>query len=138
MKARENMAKELNTPYPFASYKVLLAGKKIFYELEDLIVTADGTKQLNLAEIIKEFAKNIDFDKSNLAIRFWPKGKTNSIVVDPHHQFGQPVIDGTNINAQGIFSMYESSEPIEAIGILYDLTEKQVNDAINFYKTFAA
>lgn len=138
MKARASMAKELNTPYPFASHKVLLAGKKILYELEDLIVSADGTKQLNIAEIIRDFAKNIDFDKNNLALRFWPKGKTNSIVVDPHHQFGQPVINGTNINAEGIFSMYESSEPIEAIGILFDLTEKQVTDAINFYKSYAA
>ncbi len=138
MKARESMTRELNTPYPFASYKVLLAGKKILYELEDLIITADGSKQLNITEIIREFAKNIDFDKNNLAVRFWPKGKANSIVVDPHHQFGQPVINGTNINAEGIFSMYESSEPIEVIGILYDLTEKQVKDAINFYKSHAA
>lgn len=138
MKARESMAKDLKTPYPFASHKVLLAGSKILYELNDLIISADGSNQINLAEIIKEFAKNLDFDKNNLAIKFWPKGKKNSIVVDPHHQFGQPVISGTNVNAQGIFSMYESSEPIDAIGILYDLTEKQVWDAINFYKSYAA
>lgn len=138
MKARENMVKELKTPYPFASHKVLLAGKKILYELEDLIISADGSKQLNLSEIIKEFAKNLNFDKNNLANKFWPKGKNNSIVVDPHHQFGQPIINGTNINAEGIFSMYQSSEPIETIGILYDLTEKQVKDAINFYKSDAA
>jgi len=136
MKAHESMAKELNTPYPFASHKVLLAGKRILYELEELIISADGTKQINFAEIIKEFAKNLDFDKKNLAVKFWPKGKGNSVVVDPHHQFGQPIISGTNINAEGIFSMYESSEPVHAIAILYDLTEKQVLDAINFYKVF--
>lgn len=138
MKARESMVKELKTPYPFASHKVLLAGRNILYELEDLIISADGSNQINLNEIIKSFAKNIEFDKNNLAARFWPKGKTSSIVIDPHHQFGQPVINGTNINAEGIFSMYESSEPIEVIGILYDITEKQVLDAVNFYKRNAA
>jgi uncharacterized protein (DUF433 family) len=138
MKARASMAKELKTPYPFASHKVLLAGSKILYELEDLIISADGSKQINLNEIIRSFAKNIEFDKNNLAARFWPKGKSSSIVIDPHHQFGQPVINGTNINAEGIFSMYESSEPIEVIGILYDITEKQVLDAVNFYKSYAA
>ncbi len=138
MKARENMASELKTPYPFASHKVLLAGKKILYELKDLIISADGTKQINLTEIIRTFARKIDFDKNNLATKFWPKGKESSIVVDPHHQFGQPTINGTNINAEGIFSMYESKEPVETIGILYDLTEKQVWDAINFYKRHAA
>ncbi len=60
------------------------------------------------------------------------------MVVDPHHQFGQPILHGTNINAEVIFSMYESGEPVESIGILYDLTKKQVNDAIFFYKKSAA
>lgn len=138
MKARESMVKELNIPYPFASHKVLLAGRKILYQLEDLFISADGTKQINLSEIIKNFALNLDFDKNNLAMKYWPKGKNNSIVVDPQHQFGQPVINGTNINAEGIFSMYESSEPVEVIAILYDLTEKQVWDAVNFYKSYAA
>lgn len=138
MKARENMAKELKTPYPFASHKVLLAGSKILYELEDLIISADGSNQINLSEVIKSFAKNLDFDKNNLAIKFWPKGKNNSVVVDPHHQFGQPIINGTNVVVEGIFSMYQSSEPVETIGILYDLTEKQVWDAINYSKSIAA
>ncbi len=138
MKARNTMIKELNTPYPFASYKVLLSGKQIIYKIEDILISADGSKQINMAEIIMEFAKNIDFDKNNLAAKFWPKGKANSIVIDPHHQFGQPIISGTNINAQGIYSMYQSNEPIEAIGILFDLTEKQVNDAVLFYKKYAA
>lgn len=138
MKARESMVKELNIPYPFASHKVLLAGRKILYQLEDLFISADATKQINLSEIIKNFALNLDFDKNNLAMKYWPKGKNNSIVVDPQHQFGQPVINGTNINAEGIFSMYESSEPVEVIAILYDLTEKQVWDAVNFYKSYAA
>ena len=79
MKARASMAKELKTPYPFASHKVLFAGSKILYELEDLIISADGSKQINLNEIIRSFAKNIEFDKNNLASRFWPKGKSNSI-----------------------------------------------------------
>jgi uncharacterized protein (DUF433 family) len=48
------------------------------------------------------------------------------------------VLNGTNVNAEVVFSMYESGEPVEAIGILYDLTKKQVQDAISFYKKSAA
>lgn len=81
--------------------------------------------------------KKVDFRPDNLAERFYPAGKSNSIVVDPHHQFGQPVIKGTNVNTEVIFSMYQSGEPIKAIGILYDLTEKEVNDAVNFYRKAA-
>ena len=34
--------------------------------------------------------------------------------------------------------MYESGEPTEAISILYDISAKQVHDAISFYKKSAA
>lgn len=69
----------------------------------------------------------------------WGKlGKEHDIVVDPHHQFGQPVIQGTNINAATIFSMYQSGESVWTIGTLYDITEEQVNDAILFCKPKAA
>ncbi|MEJ7676896.1 MAG: DUF433 domain-containing protein [Segetibacter sp.] len=59
-------------------------------------------------------------------------------MVDPHHQFGQLVIQRTNINAATIFSMYQSGESTSTIVILYDITEEQVNDAILFGKPKAA
>lgn len=77
----------------------------------------------------------IEFNSNKVAERFWPAGKQSSIIVDPHHQFGQPVIEGTNINAELIFSMFESGEQVHAIEILYDITEKEIRDVIRFYKT---
>lgn len=138
LKSRTAIAKDLHIPYPFASAKLLSDGKKIWYEFKDSFVNADGTKQSDFVEFIRKFASKIEFNSHKIAEKFWPAGKTSEIIVDPHHQFGQPVLNGTNINAEVIFSMYESGEPIESIGILYDLTKKQVNDAISFYKKSAA
>ena len=138
LKSRTAMSKELNSPYPFASSKLLTDGKKIWYEFKDSIVKADGSRQTDFVEFIKKFASKIDFNSQKIAERFYPATKSSSIVVDPHHQFGQPTIDGTNINSEVIFSMYESGEPISAICILYDLTSKQINDAISFFKKPAA
>ena len=138
LKSRTAMSKELNSPYPFASSKLLTDGKKIWYEFKDSIVKADGSRQTDFVEFIKKFAGKIDFNSQKIAERFYPATKNSSIVVDPHHQFGQPTIDGTNINSEVIFSMHESGEPINAISILYDLTAKQVNDAITFHKKLAA
>ena len=99
---------------------------------------ADGTKQTDFVEFVRNFANKIEFNSNNVAEKFWPAGKGSDVIVNPRNQFGQPVLNGTNINAEVIFSMYESGEPIESIGILYDLTRKQVNDAISFYKKTAA
>jgi len=139
LQTHNHMSKELKTKYPFASYKLLVNKKQVLYEVDEKTwVHADKTNQIVIQKIIAEFSKKIDFSDQDLAKRFWPLGKTRSVVVDPHHQFGQPVINGTNINAATIFSMYQSGEPIAAIGILYDLTEEQVNDAIAFCKPKAA
>lgn len=138
LNARNYIAKDLGIDYPFASANLLTDGKRIWYEFKNDIINADGTQQTNFVNIIEEFAKKIDFTKNTkLAQRYWPAGRNNSIVVDPNHQFGQPTIKGTNINAEVIISMYKSGEPTEAIGILYDITRKEVNDAISFYKSAA-
>jgi uncharacterized protein (DUF433 family) len=136
-KSRTAISKDLNTAYPFANAKLLSDGNKIWYEFEDSIIKADGSKQITFAQIIRSFASKVEFDSNKIAERFWPAGKEKSIVVDPHHQFGQPVIVGTNVNTQTIFSMYESGEPVEAIGILYGLTQKQISDVLHFYKSVA-
>ncbi len=135
LEAHKQMSKELKTPYPFASHKLLVSKKEILYEVGgDTWVHADKSNQIVIHKLIKEFVKKIDFSSDTLACRFWPLGKEHSIVVDPRHQFGQPVIQGTNVNATSVFSMYESNEPKSTIAILYDLTEEQVNDAIAFCK----
>jgi uncharacterized protein (DUF433 family) len=139
LEAHEHIAKQLKTPYPFASAELLTEGKNVFYTLPDgTTMYANKSQQIVIKNAIETFCKKIDFSENKLAQRYWPMGKDHHIVVDPHHQFGQPVINGTNINAFVIHSMYESGEPINKIGILYDLTESQINDAVAFCKRKAA
>lgn len=138
LKARQSISAELKLDYPFASSQLLTDGKRIWYKFEEDIVNADGSCQTNFVKIIESFAKNVDFSETSLlAQKLWPFGRDKSIVVDPHHQFGQPVINGTNINAEVIYAMYKSGEPVEAIETLYELSAQEVNDAIEFYRVAA-
>jgi len=134
-KIRTQLTKELKTPYPFAIAGILTDGKKIWYEFQDSVVETDGTRQTNIAQIIHEFAKRIDFNSTDqLAVRFYPKGKDSSVVVDPQHKFGLPTIKGTNINTEVLFSMIESGESVRNLSTLYDLNESQLKDVINFHQ----
>ena len=72
-----------------------------------------------------------------LASRFWPLGKDFNIVCDPHRKFGQPIINGTNIQAEAVYRMYLANEPIDFIAALYETSKKNVQDAITFNKTAA-
>ena len=141
LSAHEILSKQYITHYPFASKFILESlrtdGRKILFEQKDgTIYSVDASKQFKLS-FIKDFFKNLDFDSDNLAIRFWPIGKDKAVVCDPHHQFGQPVICGTNINAETLYDLYKAGEPEWFIADLYNIEESKVNDAILFCKKAA-
>ncbi|MFH2095126.1 MAG: DUF433 domain-containing protein [Bacteroidota bacterium] len=141
LEAHKELSEKFDTMFPFASFKVIRNmfsdGSKIYFkDGEDVIYSMGSHRQLNLKFIV-DFFKNIDFGDDELAARFWPMGRENAIVVDPKHQFGQPVIDGTNITADALYSMNKAGDPPKYIAYLYEIEEKQVLDAIEFCKPAA-
>jgi len=140
LNAHKELSKTFNTPFPFAQKNVIenihTDGKKIFLSTNDGTITLDGSKQFNLA-FIKLFYKKLEFDNDLLASRYWPLGKGHKIVCDPHHKFGQPIVEGTNIQAEAIYRMYVAKEPMSFIADLYEISEDKVKDAVKFYKEAA-
>ena len=137
LQAHDILSKEYDTFYPFATKLILDSirtdGRKILFEQKDgTIHSIDASKQFKLG-FIREFFKNLDFDSNSLAIRFWPLGKEKSIVCDPHHQFGQPIIEGTNIQSEALYRMYLAKEPINFIASLYEVSPQSVKHAIEFH-----
>lgn len=139
LNAHEEMAMQLRTPYPFASAELLTDGKSILYSLEDgTTVKADKTHQITFKEIIKDFCKKIEFSNNKLAERYYPLGKQQQVIVDPNHQFGQPVIEDTNVLAETIYRMYTAGESNEFLARLYDIPLKNVEAAISLFNNRAA
>jgi len=138
VKSHEIIRQELNISFPFANSVILTDGKKIFYSTDgELIINADKSKQINFKAIIEQFCHKIDFDKDKLALRYWPLGKEKNIVVDPHHQLGQPTIKNTNILAETLYNMYTSGEKTAFISSLYDVSENDVKASVEFFKKAA-
>jgi uncharacterized protein (DUF433 family) len=125
----------LKNPYPFASAKVLTDGKSILFKMQDeTVVHANRSRQIALKEIIESFCKKIEFSSSDIADRFYPMGKDKHIIVDPHHQFGQPIIEHTNILAETIYDFYKAGESVSFLTKLYHLKEEDVKDAILLFE----
>lgn len=141
LRVHEILSDQFKTPYPFARKDVInhlwTDGKKVLFEQKDgSIFSLDVTKQFKLG-LIKDFFKNLDFGANSLATRLWPLGKEKSIVCDPHHQFGQPVISGTNIMAEVIAGMVKAGDNIDFVAKTYSLKTKEVKDAIEYARTAA-
>lgn len=135
LSVHKEMREMLDTPYPFASAKVLTDGKSILFKMEDeTIVHADRSRQIALKEIIESFCKKIEFSSSDMADRFYPIGKDKHIIVDPHHQFGQPIIEDTSILAETVYDFYKAGETVQFLIKLYNLSEVEVMDAIALFE----
>lgn len=136
--AHQDMAEMLGTAYPFASSKMLSDGKSILFMLNDgTVVNADKSRQAAFKQIIEEFCKKIEFSTSDIAERFYPLGKEKHIIIDPHHQFGQPVVEETNILAQTLYDLYTAGETVGFLTRLYDLREADVVCAIELFNSKA-
>lgn len=134
--AHKALSTLFNTPHPFASEQILphitADTKKIYFrDGENLIYSLDAHRQINI-KFIELFFKNIEFNENSIAQRLWPLGKDKHIVVDPSQQFGQPVIENTNIYPETLYGLYKVGEPINFIAHIYEISEKEVNDAIEF------
>lgn len=138
-KAHEDIAQRLNTNYPFATANILTDGKSIFHLLnDDTLINANKSQQIAFKDIIEMFCKKIQFSQDQLAEKFFPLGKERKIIVDPHHQFGQPTILSTNILAQTIYNLHKAGEPNELIKNLYGLSNDEISDAISLFTPKAA
>jgi len=53
---------------------------------------------------------------------------------DPNHSFGQPVIKGTNITVETIYSMLNAGESPEFVASVYELNLNAIEDVMSFMK----
>jgi uncharacterized protein (DUF433 family) len=133
VKAHHILEKTFQTPYPFATSQILTDGKAVLFsgEVGD-IIHADDTLQIAIREILSPFCKKVEFNHNDLAMRFFPMGRNHNVVIDPKRQFGQPIIEGTNILTETIFNLFKGGESVDMISRLYDLTPHQVSDAVDY------
>lgn len=132
LKFHNVISHELKTPYPFANCQIYASRKNMFFEVHNIIKDASDLPQTFITDFILPFYKKISFNEENLAHKFHPLGKEKSVIVDPEHQFGKPVIEGTNIITETLYDYFLGGDSIEFIARLYNLKPENVKDAIAF------
>jgi uncharacterized protein (DUF433 family) len=140
----EKLSKDFKTKHPFASLKLKINPKtdpngkgQLWIDFNGILMKADGKLQPAFRSFIESYLKQIEFGENSLAKRFFPLATLNNsmnIVVDPLHQFGQPVINGTNIQAATVHNLYTAGETKKNISILYNIGEDVVDDVLAYYE----
>jgi uncharacterized protein (DUF433 family) len=138
-KAADRATKLLDTAHPFATKSFFTDGKTILIKIaqEDNIPDLLDLlkKQYQMEPIINQFLlESLDFNKYDLAEKWWPLGKESRIVVDPERNFGKPIINDKNIRIDTIYDLYHRNKNITEIAEWYEIDERAINEAIQFYE----
>lgn len=141
--AREVLAKTLGSPYPFASKGILAQGGKVLFDIRKerpgALLNLDASHQTEFQQVISPFCKELDFEKDNqLANRYWPMGRSSSIVIDPRISFGRPVIADTGITVETLSALVEGGESPADISAQFDVPISAVIEADRFIRRVAA
>jgi uncharacterized protein (DUF433 family) len=96
-------------------------------------VTGDKNLQIGLKGIVEYLGKKIEYDDNKIASQYYPLGKDRSIVVDPNHRFGQPILKNTNLMVENLYDLYLAEDQnAKFVENLYDITSDQMQDVIEY------
>ena len=138
-------ASTFKTDHPFASRRVFSDGRNIFSALSDEQISPNLVKwapheidQVIAGPIFEQYMLEIEFDaKTALAQRWWPRGRSVPIVLDPSIGFGAPIVSGTGVKTASIASVARASS-IEEAAVAYEIDIESATAAVKFERALAA
>jgi len=96
-------------------------------------VSGKGKHQETAKEIMLPYAKDLHFDAQGLACMWTPYAKfQRQIVIDPHRQFGQPLVDKTGYRADVLWMAYHSEGSYAAAADVYNVSIEDVKLAVAY------
>lgn len=135
--AREFVARQLKSEYPFATHKFSTDGVDLLLDFDDVFkgdgkgkrVVANKSGQLVWSDMIAKTIRQFEYD-NNIVVQWHVAGEEKSIVIDPRVSFGAPTICG--LPTEAAFARYEGGEPLQDIADDYDIDESLIREAVIF------
>jgi uncharacterized protein (DUF433 family) len=137
--AREYLATEFNSKFPFAEYRFKTDGKELFVTYDqitgaiekDKLLSVNQRGQLAWNEILSQRLQEFEYDDDlGKVLRWKVDGVDSPIRIDPRVSFGAPQIHG--IATWVLRGRWIGGESVTDIADDYDLREKDVLAALRF------
>lgn len=137
-------AKILDTEHPFALRRLYVDPRGVYAELREAdgsesLVHLVGEGQHAIAQIVRPYLNELEFDVNEVARRWWPMGKSAGVVVDPMIAFGAPVVEGVGMRASSLSDAYDAELPtfgaagaVKRVAWTYDIDPADVKTALGF------
>jgi hypothetical protein len=125
---------------PLSTHRFRTDGQSVFLQMakedgkDDLLDLF--RRQYAFREIVAPSLTNVEFDPEGLPSRWWPKGKSAGIVVDPTRAFGQPIDAATAVPAAVLAAAVGAEGSVEAAARAWEVPTSAVRRAVAFTTTF--
>src|SRR5438270_1260132 len=139
-KAHDYCRKTFESEHPFAELRfktdgvhvlALLADYDPTWAEEERLIVTDVGGQLVWEPAIRDRLDQFDYEE-NLALRWYPRGRSKVIVVDPRVTFGAPIIRGTGVPTAVVRERYQAGETLEDIQEDFGIPRLQLEQALEF------
>ena len=89
-------------------------------------------------KIIRPFLKNVEFDSGKVPRRWWPRGKSREVALDPRRSFGHPIIFREGIATNVLARSARANDSVEEVARWFQISPASVHAAIDFEQALAA
>lgn len=128
--------------HPFCTNRFATDGRAVFMELCDEELGTSlwdiGDVQRVFEQIIQPFLKNTDFGDDNLVDRWWPRGKSHLVALDPRRSFGHPIIFRVGIPTVVLARSVQANGSVEEVARWFEVEPICVREAVEFEQSLAA
>jgi uncharacterized protein (DUF433 family) len=93
--------------------------------------------QYVMRKVIEPSLKGIEFDV-DIAARWWPKGRSHDIVIDPKRQFGQPIMESVGVPTAVLSAAAEAEGSVARAAQFFRVRPETVQRAVDFELGLAA
>lgn len=148
--ALDYLEKHFNSAHPLAEHLFQTDGLDLFIEHYGELINLSKNGQLAMKELLKAYLQRIERTPEGSPISLYPFTTNQAedsqkalnapkiIKIDPKVSFGKPVIVGTGIPTEIIFSLYQAGDTIARIAEEYDRPQTEIEEAIRFESRIAA
>jgi uncharacterized protein (DUF433 family) len=129
---RENVRE----PRPFATEELWTSRSDIFTRFRQMLISASRHGQIAMEVLTDQLIPISGLRFERQVARMWEP--RDLILLDPKVQFGAPCIKGTRIPTRAIWGMVQGGDPPELVQRAYEITDEELEAALEWEKRLAA
>jgi len=132
-RALEYIREAIPGEHPLLSHAFEVSGKEVFISHLGATVNATRHGQIAMRKILEEYLKRIERDMAGMPIRVFPIHSKRT-EIHPMFSSGKPVVRGKGIMISVLWGRKNTGESVTEIAKDYDLTQREVQEAIEDYE----